>query len=54
MVTSPIKTKSKLKDVMYEALEIGQDIVPSTVVQWPMRHPGRAPSKLPGFVLEIS
>jgi len=58
MITSSIKTKGKLKDVIYEASEAGQDRVPSTVlgtvVQWPVRHPGCAPSKLPGFVLLIS
>ena len=58
VITSSIKTKGKLKDVIYEALEAGQDRVLSTVsgtvVQWPVHHPGCAPSKLPSFLLLIS
>jgi len=58
MITSSIKTKGKLKEVIFETLEAGQDRLPrtvsSTVVQWLVRHPGCVPSKLPGFVLEIS
>jgi len=58
IITSSIKTKGKLREVIFEALEAGQDRVPctvsGTVVQWLVRHPGCAPSKLPGIVLEIS
>ena len=58
MITSSIKTKGKLKEVIFKPLEAGKDRVPhtvsGTVVQWPVRHPGCAPSKLPGFVLEIN
>ena len=58
MITSSIKPKCKLMDVIYEALEADQVrkecTVSGTVVQSPVRHPGCAPSKLPGFVLLIS
>jgi len=58
MITSSTKTKGKLKDVIYEALEAEQVRRPrrvsGTAVQWPVRHPGCAPCKLPGFVLVIS
>jgi len=54
MITSSIKTKGELKELIFKALEAGQDRVPRTVVQWPVRLPRCAPRKLPGFVLEIS
>ena len=57
MITSSTKPKGKLKDIIFEALEAGQNrgprTVSDTVVQRPVRHPGCKPSKLPGFVLEI-
>ena len=58
MITSSIKPKGKLMDVICEALEMDQArkerTVSSMVVQSPMRHPGCAPSKLLGFGLLIS
>jgi len=58
IIISSTKTKGELKEVIFEALEVGQDRVPltvsGTVVQWPVRHPRCARNKLPGFVLKIS
>jgi len=57
MITTSTKPKGKLKDIIFEALEVAQNRGPRTasdmVVQRPVRHPGCTPSKLPGFVLEI-
>ena len=58
MISSSIKSKGKLKDVIGEALDEDQGrglrTVGCTVVQWPVCHPGCTPSKLPGFVVQIS
>ena len=58
MISSSIKTKDKLKDIILEALNSAQNrgprTVSSTAVQWPVRHPGCSPSTLPGFVMQIS
>jgi len=57
MINSSIKTKIKLKDIIFEALNSEQNrgscTASSTVVQWPVRHPGCSPTTLPGFVLQI-
>ena len=57
MITSSTKPEGKLKDIIFEALEAGQNRGPRTtsdmVVQRPVRHPGCTPSKLPGFIMEI-
>ena len=58
MISSSIKTKGKLKDIILEVLNSAQNRGPrtasSTAVQWPVRHPGCSPSTLPGFVVQIS
>jgi len=58
MITSSTKTKGNLKDDIYEALEAEEVRTPrtvsGTVAQWPVRHPGCAPCKLPSFVLVIN
>ena len=57
MINSSIKTKIKLTDIIFEALNSEQNrgscTASSTAVQWPVRHPGCSPSTLPGFVLRI-
>ena len=57
MINSSSKTKIKLKDIIFEALNSelnrGSLNASSTAVQWPVRHPGCSPSTLPGFVLQI-
>ena len=57
-ISSSIKTKGKLKDVILEALNSTQNrgsrTASSTAVQWLVRHPGCSPSTLPGFVVQIS
>ena len=58
MISSSIKSKGKLKDVIGEALDEDQGrglrTVGCTVVQWPVCHLGCTPSKLPGFMVQIS
>jgi len=58
MISSSITSKGKLKDVIALASDEDQCRGPRTVgcmvVQWPVCHPGCTPSKLPGFVVQIS
>ena len=58
MISSSIKTKGKLNDIILEALNSAQNRGPrtasSTAVQWPVRHPRSSPSTLPDFVVQIS
>jgi len=58
MISSSIKSEGKLKVVIALSLDEDQGRGPRTVgctvVQWPVCHPGCTPSKLPGFVVQIT